>query len=163
MPLNTKIGGQARYIKDRGAICLMEDQAIHIYKKVETENIVNIDIIKQIIETGKLDKMDDNNGKINLYHEIITNKVEKDDIIISQIEQWSVLSNVVNYVQYDRHPKKFYDLDIKAVDSKSHKKIFNKEKKRQILELDFWQYSSKNKRRIFRHVQRHSVRSNKYY
>ena len=47
LPLNTKISGQARYINDREAICLMDDQAKHIYKKVETENIVNIDTIKQ--------------------------------------------------------------------------------------------------------------------
>ena len=44
--------------------------------------------------------MDDSNGKINPYYEIITNKVEKDDAIISQMKQWSILSNKVNYVQY---------------------------------------------------------------
>ena len=47
MPLNTKIGGQARYIKDKEAICLTEDQARHIYKKVKLENIVSVDTIKQ--------------------------------------------------------------------------------------------------------------------
>ena len=50
--------------------------------------------------------MDDNSSKINPYHEIITNKAEKDNTIISQMEQWSILSNVANYVQYDMHPKK---------------------------------------------------------
>ena len=35
---NTKISGQATYIKDREVFCLMEDQVKHIYKKVETEN-----------------------------------------------------------------------------------------------------------------------------
>ena len=58
MPLNTKIGGQARYIKDREAVCLMKDEAKYIYKKVETENIVNVDTKKQKIEEGKLKKMD---------------------------------------------------------------------------------------------------------
>ena len=55
------------------------------------------------------------------------------------MEQWSILSNVVNYVQYDRHPKNFYDLDVKTIDHKSHKKIDGKfkEENRQILELDF--------------------------
>ena len=106
LPLNRKIGGQARYIKDKEAICPTEDQAKHIYKKVESENIVNIDAIKQEIEVDKLDKIDDNSGKINLYHKIITNQVERDDAIISQMEHWWMLSIVVNYVQYDRHPKK---------------------------------------------------------
>ena len=87
MPLNTKIGAQAKDIKDREAVFLMEDQAKYIYKKVETENIVNVDSIKQEIEEDKLEKMDDTHGKINPYHEIITNKVEKDNIIISQMEQ----------------------------------------------------------------------------
>ena len=53
------------------------------------------------------------------------------------MEQWSVLSIIVNYIQYDRHPKNYYDLDIKAVNSESQKKIFNKEEKRPMLDLDF--------------------------
>ena len=34
------------------------------------------------------------------------------------MEQWSILSNVVNYVQYDMNPKEFYNLDAKAIDQK---------------------------------------------
>ena len=132
-----KSSGKARYIKDREVLCLMEDQAEYSYKKVETENIVNLETIKQEIEVGKLDKIDYTNSKTNPYYEIITNKVERDNIIMSQMEQWSFHSNIVHYVQYDRHPKSYYDLDIKAVDSKSHKKIYNMEEERQLLELDF--------------------------
>ena len=53
------------------------------------------------------------------------------------MEQWSILSNVVNYMQYDRHPKNFYNLDIKAIYQKNDMKIQNKEEERQMLELDF--------------------------
>ena len=55
------------------------------------------------------------------------------------MEHWSILSNMVDYVQYDRHPRNFYDLDVKTTDQKSHKKIYDKfmEEDRQILELDF--------------------------
>ena len=91
--------------KDRDAICLTEDQAKHIYKKVETENIANIDTIKWEVEVDRLDKMDYTNGKINPCHEIIKNKIEKENTIISQIEQWSIPRNIVNYVQCDRHSK----------------------------------------------------------
>ena len=49
--------------------------------------------------------------EVNPYHEIITNKIEKENIITMQMEQWSILSNVVNYVQYDRHPRNFYGSD----------------------------------------------------
>ena len=53
------------------------------------------------------------------------------------MEEWLILNNVVNYVQYSRHLKNDYDLGIKAVDLQSHNKIDNKEDKREILELDF--------------------------
>ena len=55
------------------------------------------------------------------------------------MEKWSILSNIVNYVQYDRDPKDFYDLDIKAIDKKNQRKIYDrlKEEYRQVLELDF--------------------------
>ena len=59
-------------------------------------------------------------------------------MITSQMEQWSILCNVFNYVQYDRHPRNFYNLDIKTIDQKSHRKIYDRfmEEDRQILELD---------------------------
>ena len=112
MPLNTIISGQTRHITDKQDICLMKGQAKYIYKKVETGNIVNVDTTKQEIEKDTLDKMDDTNGEVNPYHKIITNKVEKDNMIISQMEQWSILINTVNYIQYNRHPKNYYDLVI---------------------------------------------------
>ena len=52
-----------------------------------------------------IDKIDDTNGKINPYHEIIVNKAERDNTILLQMEQWSILSNVVNYIQYKGHTK----------------------------------------------------------
>ena len=53
------------------------------------------------------------------------------------MEQWSILSTVVNYAQYNIHPKYFYNLDIRAVDQNRHKKLYNIEVERQILKLDF--------------------------
>ena len=54
------------------------------------------------------------------------------------MEQWSILSNIVNYVQYDRHPRNFNDLDIKTIDQKNQEKIYSKtkEEERHILDLD---------------------------
>ena len=86
-------------------MCQMEDQARHLYKKEESENIGNIDTIKQEREADKSKEIDYNNGKIKQYHDIITNKREKDETIISKMEQWSILSNILNYVQYNKHPK----------------------------------------------------------
>ena len=37
-----------------------------------------------------------------------------------QTEQWLMLSNVVNYIQYNRNPKHIYELDSKPIDQKNH-------------------------------------------
>ena len=138
LPLNTKIRGQTRYIKDKTAICLADNQARHVYKKVKSGSIINIDTIKQ--ELGQeTDKVDDTNGEINPYHNIIVNKAERDNAIISQMEQWSILSNVVNYVQYNRHPKSLHNLDIRAVDQKRYKKIYKYYRRRKVnIRIGFW-------------------------
>ena len=74
-------------------------------KKVESESIVNVEIIKQEIEADKLDNNNPDEDEVNPYHEIITNKVEKENIITLQMEKWSIISYIVNYVQYDRYPR----------------------------------------------------------
>ena len=54
------------------------------------------------------------------------------------MEQWSILSNVVNYIQHCRHPKKFYNLNIRAMNKEKCKGNSNiEEEERQMLELDF--------------------------
>ena len=54
------------------------------------------------------------------------------------MEQWSILSNVANYVQYDRSPWNFYNLDVKALDQKNHREIYDRLKEdRQVIEIDF--------------------------
>ena len=52
---------------------------------------------------------------------------------MTQMEQWSILSNVINYIQYHRHPKTYYSLSINAVNK--HK--INTKEKGDIVELDF--------------------------
>ena len=52
---------------------------------------------------------------------------------------------MANYIQYDRHPKNFYNLDIKAVNQRGYKKRHNKGEERQMLELDFDDMSEKLK------------------
>ena len=64
----------------------MNDQARHVYKKVESGSVINIDTMKQEIDQ-EVHKIDNTDGKINPYHKIIVNKAERDDTIISQMEQ----------------------------------------------------------------------------
>ena len=78
----------------------------------EKGSVIKIETIRWEMDQ-EVDVIDDTNGEINPYHDVIVNKAERDDIILSQMEEWSILSNMINYLQYDRHSKKFYDLDIK--------------------------------------------------
>ena len=61
------------------------------------------------------------------------------------MKQWSILSNIVNYKQYDRHPKNFYNLNIRAVIKGHYKRRPNTEEERKMLELDFGDMSKKLK------------------
>ena len=115
--------------------CLTNDQARHIHKKVELGSVINIDTIKQEMDQD-IDRIHDTYGEINPYCEIIVNKAERGNTILLWIEQWSILSDMANYSQHDRHPKNFYNFNIKTIDQKSHKKIDKKEEERQVLELD---------------------------
>ena len=59
------------------------------------------------------------------------------ETVLSQMKQWSILSNIANYIQYDTHPKNFYNLNIRAVNKENHKRKSNIEEKGQMLELNF--------------------------
>ena len=85
MSLNANINGQTKYIKDKETICLTENQARHVYKTVVTGKVINIDTRKQEIQED-VDRMDDTNGEINPYHKIIVNKAERDNMILSQMD-----------------------------------------------------------------------------
>ena len=69
-------------------------------------NVGNMIIsVKQEIEEDKLGTDNIDGDKVNPYHNILINNINKENVITSQREQWSILSNIVNYVQYDRNPK----------------------------------------------------------
>ena len=102
--------------------------------------MVNVDTIKQEIGEEKLGiNSIDVEEEVNPYHNIIINNIDRENVIASQMEQWSIFINVINYVQYNRNPKDFYDLDVKAIDQKNHGEIYHRlqEEDRQVLELDF--------------------------
>ena len=110
LPLKSKIGGPVQYFKDRKNICLTLDQTKYIYQKAEQDSIVNVEIIKQEIEDAILDKDNDNEREENQYQNIIINKYDRNNIIASQMEQWSILSIVVTYVHYYRNVRDYYNL-----------------------------------------------------
>ena len=81
MSLNTKIGALVKYVKNKETICLTNDEARHIYKKVEVEDIFNADTIKQDIE-DKLSKDNIYDDEVNPYHNIIINDIDVTNTII---------------------------------------------------------------------------------
>ena len=113
MPLGSKLGGEVdERINSEGENrkkgYLTEKQANYIYWKVESGNVINKSTVRQKIDQDtELNKMDDTNGDKNLYRELIVNNAGKIKPTLSQRKQWLILSNVINYVQYDKHPKTF--------------------------------------------------------
>ena len=86
--------------KSRDRNCLTPKQTEYIYKKVEVGSLINKDTIKEEIDSDvELDKIHNNSGVENLYRELIVNNASKTENISSQMEEWSILSNVVNCVQ----------------------------------------------------------------
>ena len=117
----------------------MTKQARHIYPMVESGDMTISSTLKQEIEEDhKLSMLDDTSGHINPYKEPIVNNTEKIDTVLLQMEQWSILGNVVKYIQYDKHPKNFPNLSISAVHKKNNKGKSNLEEgESHSLDLDF--------------------------
>ena len=69
----------------------------------------------------KLDKMNDTSGNENPYRELIVNNAGKIETTLSKMEQWSILSNIINYVQYDKHSKHFHSMSVRPVNKTKNK------------------------------------------
>ena len=64
---------------------------------------------------AELNRMDDNNGDENPYRDLVVNNADRVEMLHSPIEQWSVLSNIINYVQHSRNPLNFHSVMVKPV------------------------------------------------
>ena len=111
-----RIGGQSRDSCPTVGQYLTRDQARYVYKKVKTGETINIDMIQQEIEQEKqLNRMDDRNEEINPYRELIVNNTEKAEPPMTQMEQWSILSNVLNYVQDSKFNSMNHTLNVRPI------------------------------------------------
>ena len=134
LPLDFKIGGQSRDSHPTVGQYLTRDQVRYVYKKVETGGMINIDMVQQKIEQEKqLSRMDDDSGEINPYRELVVNNAEKVEMPITQMEQWSILSNLLNYVQHSKFNSMNHFLSVKPVNR--YKTKPNEE--REFREIDF--------------------------
>ena len=129
LPLNSKIGRQINYNRPSIGQFLTREQASYVYKKVETGEVINTDTIQQeMVQEEKLNKIDDTSREINQYKELIINNAEKIEPLMTQMEQWSILSNVLNYVQHDRYHIMNHTLSVRAMNR--YKIIWKQRKKR---------------------------------
>ena len=91
--------------------------------------MINTETIQQEIEQEKqLNSMDNTNGETNPYHELFVNNAERVEPLMTQMEQWSTLSNVLNYIQHDRYNTVSHTLNIKAVNKHRNKSEEKEEK-----------------------------------
>ena len=88
--------------------------ADYIYRKVELGSLSNKNIMKEEIDQDvELDKMNNTSGDENPYRELIVNNAGNIENTLSQMEQCSILSNVINYVQYSKNPRRFHMMSVK--------------------------------------------------
>ena len=110
-------------------------------KKIETGDMINTDTIQQEMEQEEqLNKIDDTNGETNPYQELIVNNAERTEPLMTQMEQWSILSNVLNYIQHGRHHTVNHTLNVKTV-NKYRNNLETKEEKG-TGRVRFWQHTN---------------------
>ena len=141
----TKKGGRVRfdikirYIPDKQRECLTEDQARHVYKMVETEKIFNIESMKQEIEDDKMIRnrlKEEDSTETNLYEMAILNNVSRGDIKIEQMIHWSILSDLIKYIDRSSSSDMIPSLTVKLLDYRQHNRLYHSLKTNKDLTTD---------------------------
>ena len=83
LPLDSRISGQGRDNHPTVGQFPTREQTRYIYRKVETGEIINTDIIEQ---EKQLNKLDDTSGETNPYQELMGNNAEKIEPLMTQME-----------------------------------------------------------------------------
>ena len=98
--------------------------------------MINTETLQQELEHKRqLNRIDDTNGETNPYKELIVNNTEKIEAPLTQMQQWSILSDMLNYIQYDRHPKNYHNLGISTVNK--YRNTLDIKEERDMVEIDF--------------------------
>ena len=131
---NKKKGRQVRfsqevtYVPNRDETCLTKDQAKQIYKEIEKNEPINIQIVNQGIKDeskarNKQVEEEDTDINVNPYQKVISNESSKDENKIEQMINWSIFSNKIRYVDSCMNitPR----LTVKPLEEKKHRKLFS--------------------------------------
>ena len=108
-------------------------------QKEEQGNNLNIETMKQEIEQEKLAKTETNRESDNLPQKVVLNKVYRDENKTMQMDNLSILSNNVRYIQHDENSKTPHSLDINTLDYHQYKRLYNSLKggESHMLDVDF--------------------------
>ena len=87
----------------------------------------------EIGQEKQLSQMDDDSDEVNPYRECVVNNAENIEMQKTQMELWSILSNLLNYVQHSKFNSMSHSLNIKPVNR--YKVKPNEEK--EFREVDF--------------------------
>ena len=100
--------------------------------------MINKETIREELDSGaELDRIDDNSGDENPYRELIVNNAYEIENTLSQMEQWSILSNVINYVQYNKNSRNSHSMIIKPVNTNGvYKEVRGKSKNESSLRVN---------------------------
>ena len=91
-------------------------------------------MVQQEIEQEKqLSRMNGDSGGVNPYRELVVNNAEKVEMPKTQMEQWSILSNSLNYVQHSKFNSMNHSLSVKPVNRYKTKP----NEKKEFREVDF--------------------------
>ena len=114
---------------DREKKCLTEDQARHIYKKVEMDRPVNIETMTQDIEDDKMTrkrlKEEEDENDLNPYQMAILNKKSRDDAKIEQMVNCSIFSDLIKDVDGSSCSDAIPSLMVRPLDDRKHKRLYN--------------------------------------
>ena len=131
---NKKKGGQVRfsekvtYITNREETCLTKDQAKQIYREIEKNKLINIQIVNQGIKDGskvrnRQVEEEDIDIDVNPYQKAISNASPKDENKTEQMINWSIFSDKIRYV--DSCMNMMPRLTIRPLEEKKHRKLFS--------------------------------------
>ena len=107
-------------------MCLTKDQAKQIYKEIEKNEPVNIQIVNQGIKNeSKVRKkqVEEEDINVNPYQKAISNASLKDENKIEQMINWSIFSDKIRYVNscMNMTPR----LTRRPLEEKKHRKLFS--------------------------------------
>ena len=109
---------------------MTEDQARHIYKKVEMDKIINLEAMKQEIEEdrvtrNRLTEVEEDEIQSNPYQMAFLNKTSRVDTKMEQMINWSILSDLIKYIDRSSCSDMIPSLTVNPLDYRKHKRLYN--------------------------------------